>query len=490
MSDIDFLQVPADLRDPGAYIEFDNRNAKLGISVMPHRILFIGQMIAGAPAMPLTPMRLFGGDNEAKGLFGRGSMLASMFVAGRKVDSSTERWVLPVLDDDAGVKAGGSITFSGPATAAGTAPLMAGGRSIKWAVASGATAAQVATGCAAAINADLDAEVTAAVDAVDATKVNITARHKGEEGNNIDIRFAYYDGEALPAGVTAVIAAMAGGTSNPDIADALATITSKQFHTIIMPWNDAANRTTLEDELASRAGPIRQMEGLAYCAKRSSGGTLATFGLSRNNQFASTLGIAGMVDTPWMTAAAYGVACAYECRIDPSRPLQHVELTGLKAPAEKDRFDHDERELLLHDGIAVTKVNESGRIEIARAITHYRANSLGIEDDSYLDSETLRIIFYLRYDMRAMVAQKFPRAKLGDNGALGKGVVTPDIMRDQLIARAVGWHEAGYIEDLAGFKKNVLVQRSSTDTERLNSRIPANVINGLRINAGQIQFIL
>ncbi|MBI1262949.1 MAG: phage tail protein [Rhizobiales bacterium] len=488
--DIDFLQVPNDLRDPGQYTEFDNRNARPGLTIQPHDMLFPGQMLASGTATPLVPVRIFGGDDEAKALFGRGSMLASMWAAGRKVDTSTQRWALPVLDLVAGTQAAGACTFGGTATEAGLGSIMIGGRRVRFAIPLGATADEVALACVGAITADLDVQVTAAVDGVVDEKAVITARHKGEEGNNIDIRFNYYDGERLPAGITVVVTPMSGGTGNPDMTDALAAISAKQFHTIIMPWNDTANRNLLAEDMASRIGPVRKLDGLAYGAMRGSVGALATFGLSRNNNAATTFGEAGMVDTPWERAAAYGTACAYQARIDPASPIQYVELPGQHAPAEADRSDHDDRELLLHDGIAVGAVNEAGKVEIRRAITHYRANLLGFADDSYLDSETMRIIFYIRYDLHAMMAQKFPRSKLGDNGSRGKGVATPDIVRDQILARAVGWAEAGLIEDLESFRKNLLVQRSTTDTERLNARIPANVINGFRIFGGQIQFIL
>jgi len=488
--DIDFLQVPADLRDPGSYIEFDNRNAKPGISIMPHRVLYIGQMRDSGTATPEVAVQLFASDDQAKALFGRGSMLASMWAAGSKVDKSTERWALPVSDLVGGAFASGACLFAGAPTEAGTASLMVGGRRIRWGITAGQTAAQMATAAVAAINADLDAQVTAAVDGLVPARVVITARHKGEEFNNIDLRFNYYDGEGLPAGMTATLTPMAGGTGNPDITAALAAIASKQFHTIIMPYNDAANRAVLASELESRAGPIKQMEGLAFAAKRASQGNLATYGLANNTQFISTIGLDKMVDTPWEHAAAYGAASAFQCRIDPAMPLNTVTLTGLKSPTIKDQFDHDARELLLHDGIAVTDVDENNNLRIRLAITHYRKNSLGIEDDSYLRVETLRILFYLRYDLRAMRAQLFPRAKLGDNGTRGKGVVTPDIMRDAIIARSVGWADAGLIENLEKFKASLLVQRSETYRNRLNARIPADVINSLDIFAGQIQFIL
>lgn len=488
--DIDFLQIPGDLRDPGQYIEFDNRNANAGPSIMPHRIIVIGQLLAAGTATPNVPVRVYGGDDQAKALFGRGSMLAAMWAAGGKVDTSTERWALPVSDLLAGVKAAGSHLFAGAATSAGIAALMVGGRRIRWAVPVGMTAAQAATAGAAAINADLDAQVTAAVDGAVPEKLVYTARHKGEEGNSIDIRFNYYDGEAMPAGLTAALTAMTGGTGNPDITDALAAIAAKQFHTFIMPFNDAANRTVLEADLAARSGPIKQMEGLAYAAKRANQGTLETFGLTRNNEFVSTLGIDLMVDTPWETAAAYGAACAFQCRIDPAKPLQTVVLTGLKPPAVQDRFDHEARELLLHDGVAVSDVDEGGNVRIVRAITHYRANLFGLPDPSYLDSETLRVLFYIRFDLRSMMSQKFSRSKLGNNGTRGRGVTTPDNVRDQIIALADGWLQLGLIEDIERFKTELLVQRSSTDVNRLNARIPANIINGLRVFAGQIQFIL
>ena len=489
MPEIDFLSIPADHRDPGQYIELDNRFAQIGLPTQPHRILYIGQKLAAGTAAALTPTRLYS-DDQAKALFGRGSMLAAMWKAGGKVDTSTERWAIALADLEAGVQAAGSYTFVGPSTKAGTGALMIGGRSVKFGIASGATAAQMATSAAAAINADLDLPVTAAVDGVDTTKVNVTARHKGEEGNAISLLVNYYEGEALPEGATVTIAAMANGTGNPDITSVFTAIGDAPFQTFIMPFNDEANRLVLETELAARAGPMKQIEGLAYAAKRASHGALLTFGETRNSEFTSTLGIQGMINTPWETAAAYGAASAFACRVDPAQPLQTVPLPGLLAPSMADQFNSDKRNIALHNGIAVAKVDEGGVVRIQRAITHYRANAFGLPDESYLDSETLRTLFYIRFDLRAMVAQRFPRSKLGDNGAVGKGVMTPDIMYDQIIGRAILWLKAGLIEDLDGLKENLIVQRSISDRNRLDARIPANVINGLRTFAGQIQLIL
>src|SRR5690606_30192396 len=131
--------------------------------------------------------------------------------------------------DAAGVAATGTITVTGTATADGTIPLYCGGVRVPVGVTSGDTAAEVATAIAAAINANADLPVTAA--AVDAV-VTVTFRHKGEVGNDYDLRDSYRDGEALPAGVSLAIVAMSGGTTNPDLDDLIAAMGDTWFHVI------------------------------------------------------------------------------------------------------------------------------------------------------------------------------------------------------------------------------------------------------------------
>ncbi|MBM3928930.1 MAG: phage tail protein, partial [Sphingomonadales bacterium] len=212
--------IPANLRTPGAYLEFDSSKAVNGLPPAPTRVLLIGQRLAAGTVAAGVATRIVTADQAAQA-FGRGSMLHAMAAAFKKADGTTECWAIALDDLGAGVAASGTITATGPATAAGTIQLLIAGRAVPVGVAVGDTAATIATAAALAINSVADLPVTAASAA---GVVTLTARHKGTTGNDIDMRASFYQGQRLPAGVALVFAAMANGAGNPDVAAVFAAI--------------------------------------------------------------------------------------------------------------------------------------------------------------------------------------------------------------------------------------------------------------------------
>lgn len=101
--------------------------------------------------------------------------------------------------------------------------------------------------------------------------------------------------------------------------------------------------------------------------------------------------------------------------IDPARPLQTLHLTGVLAPAEKERFDKLERNLLLWDGISTFTVDQSGRCMIERAVTTYQTNSC---------------------------------------------------LKAENIALAREWEERGWVENVDAFKAALVVERNRDDQSR------------------------
>lgn len=486
---INFNQIPVDLLVPAVYTEVDPSRLQQGLAVEPHRVLVMGQKLAGGSATADQLVRVLS-FTEAKSKFGQGSMLAGMFERLFAVRRDMECWALPVADNGAGVQAAGQFTITGPSTAAGTLSVWIAGRLVQVAVASGATAASLATALTAAINAVADLPVTAAVNGVDNFKVDVTARHKGAEGNSIDLRVNYADGEKLPAGVGVTITAMASGATNPTLTTALANLGDEWFQTAAFPWTDATSLTAIQAKLLERWGPTKQIEGIAYTAKRDTHANLLTFGDGRNDEFVSCMGGNKLLMPPWEHAAVYAIQAAFEAKQDPALPVQDVPLTGILPPATADRFTRDERELLLHDGIATFTVDPSGRVLIERAVTTYQKDASNNPDRSYLDSETLRIIMRLRYTARVFFRQRYPRYKIADDATPVSG--GQKIVRPKDIIAACHdlfdlWQDAGLVENAAQFKADLAVQRNATDKNRFDIVLPPDLINQLRVMAIQVQ---
>ncbi len=486
---ISFNTIPASTRVPGQSIEFDSSRAVSGLAPIDNRVLLVGQRLASGSAAALT-VQPIAEAGEAVALFGRGSMLARMAAAYKKADRYSKLYAIALDDIGGGTAASGTVTVSGPATAAGTLPLQIAAVDIPVPVASGASAATIATAIAAAITARPDLPVTAA--AVGAV-VTVTCRHKGTVGNAIDIRHSHYEGEALPAGVTLAIVAMAGGATDPDIDGVWPVIGDAPYRSLVLGLVDATIVGKAKTELDSRWGASRMLETVAYGARSGTQGTLAAFGATLNSELVSILGTGRSPTWTPEAAAIYAAICGYYTAIDPARPLQTLALTGMVAPKEADRFTRAQRELLLADGIATFTVDAGGTPRVERTITTYQTNALGIEDVAWLDLETVTTLAYLRATVRAVIATKFPRHKLANDGTeygLGQAIVTPSVIRMELIALARAWEEAGLVENLDQYVADLIVERDAGDPNRVNALIPPDLVNQFRQFAAAVQFRL
>lgn len=485
----DTIPGPASLRKPGVYSEIDNSQAVRGPQSVTYRRLLLGQKLAAGSAAENLLVRVTSAS-QADALFGAGSMLAGMVRAALAIDSYTELLVLPLADNAAGVAATATIVVASPATASGTIHLLIAGRAVSVGVASGDTAAAIATAIVAAITDASDMPVTAA--ATGAT-VTLTSRHKGEAGNTLDARVNYYAGQVLPAGVALTISAFSNGAGNPDLSVALAALGDEWLHTWAIPYADAASLAKVKTELASRFAWDREIEGHAFAAARGSQGTLGALGDSHNSQHL-TIVMANDEPMPAYEKAAETMAiAAYYAAIDPARPLQNLAYSWCLAPAAADRFTNQERNLLLFDGIATTKVSADGTMQAERLITTYSTNAAGASDISYLDSETLFTLMFIRHDWRDYVLRKYPRHKLADNGTrygVGQAVVTPNVMKAEAITKFREWEGLGLVENIDDFKANLVSERNASDPNRLDLLLPPDLVNQLRIVANKIQFRL
>jgi len=487
---ISFERIPVNLRVPGIYVEFSTANAIRGLVGIPYKILVIGQRLTAGTVDELIPTRVVS-EAEAKTFFGQGSMLHAMFVALKAANNFSETWAIALDDNGAGVAAAGQLAISGVPTAAGTLNVYIAGTRVQVPVTLASTAASVGTALISAINANANLPVTAASGG--AGIVNVTARHKGEVGNDIDLRVNYYDDETTPAGVTVNVTPMASGTGNPTLSSLIDAMGDEWYNVIALPYTDSANLALLETELDDRWGPERPLEGWAIAAKRGTQGTLGTYGDARNSPHISTMGLSSMPSPTYQVAASLAGIVGEHGQRDPARPFQTLAMPGILGPKPLDRFTHAERNLLLYDGISTFVVDSGGVCQIERLVTMYQENAAGLPDESYLAVNSVLTLGYLRYSFRARFAQKFPRHKLasdGTNFGPGQAVITPKIAKAEAIALFMQWEAAGLVEGLDQFKDELVAERSATDPNRLDMLLPPDLVNQLIVVGAQIGFVL
>lgn len=494
---VSFNYIPANVRVPLFYAEMDNTQA--GYFTQNKRALLIGQKLAAGTASVNTPY-LVSTTDQAKTLFGTGSMLARMHALYRLQDAFGEVWCIAVADAGAGVAATGTITVTGPATAAGTIALYIAGQKVTVAVASSDTANTIAASINTAINAATDLPVTSTV----ATNVvTLTCRWKGATGNDISVLDSFRGwagGESLPPGVALAYSGsgfLTGGATNPTLAgNVITAMGDDEYDFVIHPYTDSTSLDAFQTEYNDSVGRwswSRQVYGHCYTALRGTLSALTTAGALRNDPHHTVAGIDNDCPNPsWEYAAAYGGANSVCLQVDVARPTQTTPLTGILAPRAGKRFLLTERQSLLNYGIATSYV-AAGILRVERAITTYQKNSWGQADPSYLDSETLHTLSEITRRLRNRITQKYPRHKLANDGTrfgAGQAIVTPSVIRGELLAEYADMEELGLVENRALFAKYLIVERDGTNPNRLNVLLPPDLVNQLRIFALLNQFRL
>ncbi|MEG2565922.1 MAG: phage tail sheath C-terminal domain-containing protein [Acinetobacter sp.] len=184
-------------------------------------------------------------------------------------------------------------------------------------------------------------------------------------------------------------------------------------------------------------------------------------------------------------------AAAPSLRNTPYRPLQTLVVRGVKAPPKASRFSLTERNTLLYSGISTFTVQSDGSVQIEKLITTYQKNGYGAPDDSYLNVETLFLLMYVIRDMKTIVTSKFGRVGLVADGtrlAPGLPIVTPSVIKAELISEYQTLEYNGYVQDSSGFSKGLIVTPNSDNPNRVDVLWDGVLANQLNIFAVLAQF--
>ena len=210
-------------------------------------------------------------------------------------------------------------------------------------------------------------------------------------------------------------------------------------------------------EDTGRWGWMRQLYGHLFCAQRATYSDLIIWGETRNNGVTSIMGIEPTAASPtYEWAAAYCAKAARGLTNDPARPLQTLALNRIKAAQPHDRFILPELNSMSGVGIATQKTGLDGVTRIMRETTTYQLNTLfGFSDDAYELVTTMATLARLIRNQRQAITSKFPRHKLANDGTrfgVGQKIVTPKVIKAELIAQYRIDEFNGLVEDVQAFK--------------------------------------
>jgi phage tail sheath gpL-like len=495
---ISFSRFPANWRMPLHWIEVDP--SKAGLPTFNQPALLVGTKNTAAPAPANIPI-LVSTVEQARSYFGDGSMLALMFTAFFANNFAHQVYGLPIAEPAGGTAATGTITVTGPATAAGTIALYVAGQLIQVAVA----AADTANTIAASINTAINLVTTLPVTSTVATNVvTMTCKWKGTTGNDIDVRDTYagtLGGQVMPAGVSLAYSGsgkLTTGAGTPTVTTAIANLGDFGYEYVAWPYTDSTNLAAIETEYGfgdtGRWGWMRQLYGHVFSAYRDTYANLVTFGQTRNAPVTSIMAMeVNMPSSVWEVTAAYTAMAARALLNDPARPLQTLTLSGILPAPVYQNFLLTELNTMAGNGLATQNTNAAGVPAIMRDTTTYRLNLYNQPDDAYEVVTTLATLARIFRNQRAAITSKFPRHKLADDGTRfggGQAIVTPKIIKAELVAQYRVDELNGLVENADAFKKNLIVERDPNNPNRLNVLYPPDLVNQLRIFAVLAQFRL
>jgi phage tail sheath gpL-like len=425
-----------------------------------------------------------------------------MFKAYYANNFANEVWGGPVAEPVGATAATGTLTVTAPPTEAGTIHLYIGGQHVAVNVGGTDTVTEVASAIVAAITEDDDLPVTATAAAA---VVTLTCVWKGIGGNDIRVESNYYGqigGETTPVGLVITYPAtgfLTGGAGVPVFDNLIMAMGEQEFEYVAMPYTDSTSLMAWEQEYGftdtGRWGWQRQHFGHVFSARRGTYSDLLTFGPTRNSGVVSIMAFEQKTPTPmYEMTAAYTAKAQRALSNDPARPLQTLQLNKTLPARLHDRFNFIELNSLASTGLAIQKCWEgSGMPQIAREQTTYQLNLYGHGDDAYELVTTLATLAQLLRNQRHAITTKYPRHKLANDGTRfgpGQAIVTPGIIKAELVAQYQMDQWNGLVEDTRNFKRFLLVERDPNNPNRLNVLYPPDLINQLRIFAVLAQFRL
>lgn len=489
-----FNQISPSRRIPLFIAEFQKSGKNQSRSYVNPTII-LAQKLASASATVSTPYRITS-SAQAADLFGVGSPAHLMCKAFLRNAPNSELFCA-VQTDAPGTNASQTLTFTGPATEAGTLYLYIGGVLVQVAIADDDTAIEIAAAVVAAVTAKESLPVTAAAGAnPNEHVVTFTCKVDGTVGNQITLALnplGQQGGQVLPAGVGATLggALLVSGATDPDPDNWVTSLADASYDTIILQFDDATAVDTLKTELQLRWNANSARDGFLITAKGDSHADLITYAEARNYENQAVFGYkegASWLTPSYEIAAMVGAVAARKMAIDPASPIHFQPLIG--AWAGGTNFTDAERDLLANAGVA-TLVARGGSVYIEFEATTRRLDEGGDEDHTYDVLQTPYTLSRLRRRLGGDIEAAYPEHKLvDDDTSFGEGqkIVTSRIVKGFIAGRYRQYVTDGLAENYDEFVAAMIVERDPTNPNRLNGYLPADLANQFRVFAGIISF--
>lgn len=394
------------------------------------------------------------------------------------------------ITEPVGAKATAAINVSGTATASGSLNIFIAGDYRSIPVNIGDTDAVIAARIISEFNKILDNNFTLAIDGVDSTLVNITARHNGIYGNDLNVRINYLQGEVNPAGITTAITVFANGTGSADLSNINDILGEDYYNFIAFTDPLKAVIDDIGDELNERALAVYMQHSIGIVGKTATASAFTSF-MENINQPRIAIRANDGKTMPNFERAAYDMAfLAYSAQIKPALGTSEELIPDdLPAPATS-RYSRADRESILADGGSVDKViNEQVFIDRYRtsATTEDGQETTKFDDFSFLLGQSYAV-WYFRGVLKQYQNAVSYDEDLQQPEDTEVTLVNKNIIKAAMSQAGLELASGAYIENLSEFKSTLQVTRASADRFDIVAKV--NYSNSIYILALGLELVL
>ncbi|MCH4576484.1 phage tail sheath subtilisin-like domain-containing protein [Achromobacter xylosoxidans] len=462
-------QIPVSTRKPGVYFEFNTKLARQSLPTNEQRILMYAQRLSTGMVPALKVVDVFS-DKDAAVYFGNGSMAHRMAINAIEANPNAQIAFITVDDAVAGQAAEAEVEITAAATGRGILTFQVGPEAVDVALETGMTAAEMATAVAAAVNDQVALPVTATAAA---GKIKVTAKHKGESGNQIKVAAVV----RYSTGATNTVKAqLAGGMGDPDLRPAYAAAFGSSYEIRVCPFATQDALLAFRDHLEDLGSPLEQRDAIGVAGFPGTLAAASTVASVVNSQIISFAWYNKSKRSSGEIAAGYAAVMASEEH--PARPLNYLEIKGLDIIDQEDYPGRKEQENALFNGVTPLVVGPGNRVQIVRAISTYLVDAQNIKDDSCLDITVFRTLHYFRKACRQAVALRFPRELLSEK--------TPPKVRTVLLQIMYQCEDLEILQLIDTYKDRLVVQKHQQNKGMCVAAIPAPIVHGMHVFAGRI----
>ena len=488
-------------------VEQVGRKRNQGGNYIPEKVLIVGQYDQAKTAV--EEYEVFRGytAEDFANQFGYGSEIhrQAIKILEPLGGFSENLYAVAVAEPAAAVAASGTVTFTGDATSSGTWYIDVAGETHQVNVASGDTEDEQALAFVAAITADINAPVTAAVGGTGSENiVTITAKTKGIVGNDIGVRLnpqGISQSSNNPAGTTVVLSAayLATGSGEIDVEDVFVNTDGSDrlgdtwYTFITCPVRDATNLALYKTALNRRieSAPNRMAATVVgYCG----GTTYAQYIAIPDDTNAKT--IAPIWDARVLLpenefgAAVIGYVVA-SANIDPGRPFMGIETTIPIKPDVPD-LTYAQADALFRAGGGYCKTNASGNLVLGDLAVSYRTTAAGGATEEWYDLVSVTMRQQKAYAVEQMLrGEPYVRGMLASDDVITakEYVIKPKKLIADLFALIDSWASEGWTKNPEAVKDTVIAEINATNNSRLDAEFTDDEAKALRIIAVKAAFL-